>query len=144
MARVEKAVREQSAITGGSDLGVQGLNIAGGAQGAYDPWRTLGAAGFGALLGGGTRLGAEGFSHIGARPGPFLRDGGSPPATSSPLENVPIGATAAHLTDNLGAEGVSHVGARPDPPLRDGGGLSAASSPRENVPIGGTPAHHPP
>jgi hypothetical protein len=54
-------------ITGLADPIVQGLNIRAGVQDAYSPARTGMAFGLGATLGGGSQLGLEALSRVGAR-----------------------------------------------------------------------------
>jgi hypothetical protein len=67
LGRIAKAGLQQGAINAAVDPAVQGLDITAGAQDEYDPGRTLDAAAFGALFGGGAKLGAEALGHVGTR-----------------------------------------------------------------------------
>jgi Predicted lipoprotein of unknown function (DUF2380) len=65
--RIAKAALQQSAVNAATDPVVQGLNIKAGVQDDYDLGRTRDAAVFGALLGGGAKLGTEALGHVGTR-----------------------------------------------------------------------------
>jgi Predicted lipoprotein of unknown function (DUF2380) len=67
LSRIVKAGLQQGAVNAITDPAVQGLDIGAGAQDAYDPARTRDAALFGALFGGGSKLGTEAIGHIGTR-----------------------------------------------------------------------------
>lgn len=67
LSRIVKAGLQQGAVNAVTDPAVQGLNIGAGAQDTYDPARTRDAALFGALFGGGSKLGTEAIGHIGTR-----------------------------------------------------------------------------
>jgi hypothetical protein len=113
LARAARAGLQQGAISGGTDPIVQGLNIKAGVQDHYDPWRTAAAFGFGTLLGGGMRLGAEALSHLGSRPRPPPSNERGPTPGSAPPEPIP----PRHLTDDEAREAIKAYRAkelRPD------------------------------
>jgi hypothetical protein len=68
LGRVAKAALQQGAVNAAVDPAVQALNITAGAQEEYEPERTLDAAAFGAMFGGGAKAGPR-RSAISARAG---------------------------------------------------------------------------
>jgi hypothetical protein len=64
LARVGRSALRQGAISGATDLGVQGLNINAGVRDQWEPQRTGAAFGLGAALGGGVQSIAEAANHV--------------------------------------------------------------------------------
>lgn len=63
-ARTMWAGIQQGLISGATDPVIQMLNIDAGVQKEYEPWQTVGAVGFGAVLGSGFHAAGEGLTHI--------------------------------------------------------------------------------
>lgn len=63
-ARTMWAGVQQGIISGATDPVIQMLNIDAGVQKEYEPWQTVGAVGFGAVLGSGFHAAGEGLTHI--------------------------------------------------------------------------------
>lgn len=59
LLRTGRAALQQAGIMGAVDPVVQAMSISAGTEQHYDPWRTVGAIGLGAIIGGGLHMGGE-------------------------------------------------------------------------------------